>query len=102
MLLKIVAPGDIAIYGTLCALSSLKRRQIKSLILENSTFGTFIEQEPYIRDLIEAYMGSNFKTVLELLSRFSVRLCPISYISVSQFPFLDETLHGHPSFTPRP
>lgn len=69
-----MAPGDIAIYGTLCALSSLSRSAIKVQVLENSIFGVYIEQEPYVRDLIEAYMGSNFKSVLELLSRYSVRI----------------------------
>ena len=71
---QLVAPGDIAIYGTLCALSSLSRSAIKAQILENSIFGVYIEQEPYVRELIEAYMGSNFKSVLELLSRYSVRI----------------------------
>jgi len=70
---KLVAPGDIAIYGTLCALASFQRSSIKSRILENSIFGAYIEQEPYIRELIEAYMNSNFKVVLEVLSRYSTR-----------------------------
>jgi COP9 signalosome complex subunit 1 len=69
-----VAPADIAIYGTLCALATFPRSAIKAKILENSVFGAYVEQEPYIRELIEAYMNSNFKTVLELLSRYSVRL----------------------------
>ncbi|EDR00057.1 uncharacterized protein LACBIDRAFT_192125 [Laccaria bicolor S238N-H82] len=78
----LIAPGDIAIFGTLCALASFSRSAIKSRVLENSIFGAYIEQEPYIRELIAAYMNSNFKTVLELLSRYSTRhyvdihLCP--------------------------
>jgi hypothetical protein len=71
---QLVAPGDIAIYGTLCALSSLSRNAIKAQILENSVFGAYIEQEPYIRELIEAYMGSDFKRSLEILARYSVRV----------------------------
>jgi COP9 signalosome complex subunit 1 len=70
---KLIAPGDIAIYGTLCALATFPRSAVKSRILENSVFGAYIEQESYIRELIEAYMNSNFKTVLELLSRYSTR-----------------------------
>ncbi|TRM67147.1 G protein pathway suppressor 1 [Schizophyllum amplum] len=69
----LIAPSDIAIYGTLCALSSYSRSAIKAQILENSVFGAYIEQEPYVRELIEAYMGSKFKIVLELLSRYSTR-----------------------------
>jgi COP9 signalosome complex subunit 1 len=69
---QLVSPGDIAIYGTLCALSSLSRNAIKSQILENSTFAAYIEHEPYIRELIEAYIASDFKAALEILSRYSV------------------------------
>ncbi|KAJ7028669.1 26S proteasome subunit RPN7-domain-containing protein [Mycena alexandri] len=70
---RLIAPGDIAVYGVLCALASLKRSALKTEILENSTFGVYIEQEPYVRELVEAYLSSNFKTVLELLNRYSSR-----------------------------
>ncbi|KAJ7178076.1 26S proteasome subunit RPN7-domain-containing protein [Mycena filopes] len=70
---RLIAPGDIAVYGVLCALATFKRSALKTEILENSTFGVYIEQEPYVRELVEAYLSSNFKTVLELLSRYSAR-----------------------------
>ncbi|KAG6816086.1 hypothetical protein H0H87_008748 [Tephrocybe sp. NHM501043] len=69
----VISPGDIAVYGTLCALSSLPRTALRTNLLDNPVFGVFIEQEPYIRELIEAYMSSDFKTVLELLNRYSTR-----------------------------
>ena len=51
---------------------------IRAQILDNDTFGVYIEQEPYVRELIDAYMGNRFKTVLDILERNSVRtpLCP--------------------------
>ncbi|KAN0094428.1 26S proteasome subunit RPN7 domain containing protein [Tylopilus felleus] len=70
---KLVAPGDIAIYGTLCALASLSRSAIKAQLLQNPIFSAYIEQEPYVRDVIQAYMSSDFKTTLEILSRYSTR-----------------------------
>ena len=93
---QLVAPGDIAIYGTLCALATFQRSAIKSRILENSIFGSYIEQEPYMRELIEAYMNSNFKVVLELLSRYSVRFfCFLltSFHLYLDFFFLFQTRH---------
>ena len=42
---------------------------LKAQLLESS--GLYIEQEPYVPEPIEAYMGSHFKTVLELLSQYS-------------------------------
>ncbi|KIJ64919.1 hypothetical protein HYDPIDRAFT_89529 [Hydnomerulius pinastri MD-312] len=70
---KLVAPGDIAIYGTLCALASLSRSAIKAQLIDNPVFSVYIEQEPYVRDLIQAYMASDFRTTLDLLSRYSTR-----------------------------
>lgn len=80
---QIAAPSDIAIYGVLCALATFSRTSIKAQVLDNDSFSQYIEQEPYIRELVEAYMGSRFNSVLELLERYSVRSCfppfPIVY-----------------------
>ena len=70
--LQLIAPGDIAIYATLCALATFPRPAIRSAVLENDTFGLYIEQEPYVRELLEAYMNNRFKTVLETLERYSL------------------------------
>ncbi|KAJ3833569.1 26S proteasome subunit RPN7-domain-containing protein [Lentinula raphanica] len=70
---KLVSPGDIAIYGCVCALASLSRSAFKAQVLENIPFGVYIEQEPHVREIIEAYMASNFKGVLETLSKYSTR-----------------------------
>ncbi|EPQ50766.1 PCI-domain-containing protein [Gloeophyllum trabeum ATCC 11539] len=70
---KLVASGDIAVYGTLCALASMSRSAIKSRVLENETFSVYIEQEPYVRDIVDAYMSNRFKAVLDLLEKYSTR-----------------------------
>ncbi|KAI5121928.1 hypothetical protein M0805_000257 [Coniferiporia weirii] len=70
---KIITASDIAIYGTLCALATLSRRAIKAQLLENDVFSIYLEQEPYVRELVNAYMSSRFKTVLELLDKYSPR-----------------------------
>lgn len=71
-----VLPSDIAVYGTLCALASLSRSAIKAAVVENDTFSFYLEQEPYIREILDAYMASKFKDVLYLLDRYSVRVFP--------------------------
>ncbi|KAG6331018.1 hypothetical protein ID866_8073 [Astraeus odoratus] len=83
---KLVVPSDIAIYGTLCALASLSRSAVKSQTVENAVFATYMEQEPYVRELVQAYMSSDFKTVLELLSRYSTR----HYIDIHLSPHVYE------------
>ncbi|KAM5536787.1 hypothetical protein V8D89_009505 [Ganoderma adspersum] len=70
---RLIAPGDVAIYATLCALATFSRPQIKAQVLDNDNFGVYIEQEPYVRELLEAYMNNRFKTVLESLDRYSTR-----------------------------
>ena len=69
---QLVTQNSVTIYGTLCGLASMTRGAIKVQLLDNPVFGLYIEQEPYIRELLEAYINSNFKTALELLSRYSV------------------------------
>lgn len=79
---QLISPSDIAIYATLCALASFDRSVIRTEVLDNDTFGVYIEQEPYIRELLESYMGNRFKTVLELLERYSTR----HYIDMHLYP----------------
>jgi len=66
---KVIAPGDVAIYGVLSALASMSRNAIKVNYYENENLGYFYEQEPYIREMLDAFMANKFRTVLELLER---------------------------------
>jgi len=69
----LIAPGDVAIYGALCVLATFSRGAIRAQVLDNDKFGPYIEQEPYVRQLLDAYMGNRFKDVLEILDRYSTR-----------------------------
>ena len=95
-----MSPGDIAIYSTLCALASLSRQAIKKQIIENQAFGAYIEHEPYVRELMEAYLASNFKTVFEIVSRYSVRLSSpllafLYFVMLISYDGTDAALRGH-------
>ena len=76
ILIKIISPSDIAVYGTLCALATLNRGAINAQLLQSDTFSIYLEHEPYVRELLSAYMSSKFKIVLELLEKYSVSACP--------------------------
>ena len=54
--------------------------------LVQMVFATYIEQEPYVRDLSSSGVPIDFKTVLELLTRYSVRV--LSYIHPAIHPYL--------------
>ena len=66
---SIVAVGDIGVYATLCALATLGRNELKARVLEGE--GLAGEGEG-MKELLDAWMASNFRAVLELLERFSV------------------------------
>jgi hypothetical protein len=72
---QLVAPSDIAIYATLCALASLSRSAVKATLVDNEPFGYILEQEPYVREILDAYMNSKFQVMLALLNKHSVSLC---------------------------
>jgi len=64
---EIIAPNDIAIYGGICALISFNREELKNKIIENTKFKTYLELEPQILDLINAYYNSKYINMLEIL-----------------------------------
>jgi len=70
---EIVSPSDIAILGVLCSLASLPRSAIKVAVVDSETFSMFIEQEPYIREILDAYISSKFRLVLDILERNSAK-----------------------------
>jgi len=67
---NIVSAGDIAVYATLCALATLSRAELKSRVIESE--GLAGEGEG-MKELLDAWMASNFRTVLGLLDKFSAR-----------------------------
>ncbi len=69
----------------------MPRAAIKAQLLDNAVFGVYIEQEPYVRELLEAYINSNFKTTLGLLSKYSVR--PNIYIVLTPSWYGVQTRH---------
>jgi COP9 signalosome complex subunit 1 len=88
----IVSVGDIAVYATLCALATLGRSELKARVIESE--GLAGEGEG-MKELLDAWMASNFRTVLGLLEKYSVssqrsifEFTPASNQSSSDFPGL--------------
>jgi 26S proteasome subunit RPN7 len=65
----IISVGDIAVYATLCALATLGRSELKARVVESE--GLAGEGEG-MKELLDAWMASNFRAVLGLLEKFSV------------------------------
>jgi len=71
---EIISPNDIAIYGGLCALTSFDRTELKRKVIENTKFKTYLELEPQILDLINAFYNSKYITMLEILDNIKPSL----------------------------
>jgi len=71
---EIIAPNDIAIYGGICALISFDRKELKNKVIENTKFKTYLELEPQILDLINAYYNSKYITMIEILDTIKPNL----------------------------
>lgn len=50
----------------------MTRSAIKVNFHESETFSYFLEQEPYTRELLNAFMSNQFKAVLDILEKQSV------------------------------
>jgi COP9 signalosome complex subunit 1 len=66
----IISPNDIAVYGGLCALASMDRRDLQRRVLENSNFRTYLELEPQIRRAIVFFVSSRYTACLDILEAY--------------------------------
>ncbi|KAL3649528.1 COP9/signalosome complex subunit Csn1 [Castilleja foliolosa] len=80
---EVIAPQDIATYGSLCALASFDRAELKSKVIDNINFRNFLELVPEIRELINDFHTSNYASCLEYLGNLKANL------------LLDIHLHDH-------
>ncbi|KAI0060391.1 hypothetical protein BV25DRAFT_1807315 [Artomyces pyxidatus] len=66
----LLAAGDVGVYATLCALATMGRMEVKRKVMEGDGLATDGEG---MKALLEAWMASRFRVVLELLDRYSAR-----------------------------
>ena len=63
----IVAAEDIALYGTLCALASLDRAELRRSLHENPNFKAFLELTPDVRALAQNFVAGRYGDCLAYL-----------------------------------
>lgn len=66
----VVTGNDIAVYGGLCALASMDRRQLQERVLNNANFRQFLELEPHVRRAISAFVQSKYTGSLSILDSY--------------------------------
>ncbi|KAH6779835.1 COP9 signalosome complex subunit 1 [Perilla frutescens var. hirtella] len=80
---EVIAPQDVATYGSLCALASFDRAELKTKVIDNANFRNFLELVPEIRELINDFHTSHYASCLEYLGNLKANL------------LLDIHLHDH-------
>ena len=63
----ILSPNNIALYGGLCALSSLDRSELHKQVFSSPSFKLFLELEPQLREAIHKFYESKYPKCLSLL-----------------------------------
>ncbi|KAI6246573.1 COP9 signalosome complex subunit 1 [Erysiphe necator] len=79
----ILIANDIAIYGGLCALATLERKELETKVLRNSNFRTYLELEPHIRRAITYFINGRYSDCLNILQTYHTDY------------YLDIYLHNH-------
>ena len=67
---EVMTPNDVAVYGGLCALVSMDRKQLLSDVLENGGFRAFLELEPHIRAAITSFCAAKYAQCLSTLEDY--------------------------------
>ena len=67
---EVLTPSDIAVYGGLCALATMKRGELQSRVLDNTNFRNYLEMEPHIRRAITYFVSSKYSSCLRILDSY--------------------------------
>ncbi|KAI9341559.1 26S proteasome subunit RPN7-domain-containing protein [Zopfochytrium polystomum] len=66
---EVLSANDVATYGSLCALASFERSELKNKVFDNSEFKQYLELEPQIREILELFYSSKYGQCLSLLAK---------------------------------
>jgi len=80
---EIVSAQDVALYGGVCALASFDRQELRTRVIDNAAFRSFLELFPDVRELVHDFYGSRYASCLSYLDKMRPDLV------------LDLHLHAH-------
>ncbi|KAI9836349.1 MAG: hypothetical protein M1838_005075 [Thelocarpon superellum] len=67
---QVLTANDVAVYGGVCALASMDRKELQTRVLENAGFRNYLELEPHIRRAITFFCNSKYSQCLEILDAY--------------------------------
>ena len=65
--LGILAPINVAVYGSLCALATFSRHELASQLINSASFKQFSELDPQLRDAVAKFHESKYAACLSIL-----------------------------------
>lgn len=68
----IASAGDVALYGVICALATFPRPALKSEVVDCLQFRGFMDHEPHVREMLDAFWNCDYKRVLHGLETHKV------------------------------
>lgn len=77
----IITPNNVAVYGCLCALATYDRRELKLHVIQSSTFKSFLELEPQLREILFKFNESKYAICLKLMDQMKDHLLLDMYLS---------------------
>lgn len=77
----IITANNVAVYGCLCALATYDRRELKAHVIQSSSFKSFLELEPQIREILFKFNESKYAICLKLMDQMKDHLLLDMYLS---------------------
>ncbi|KAK0085824.1 hypothetical protein PV325_004351 [Microctonus aethiopoides] len=78
---ELLSPGNVALYGGLCALATFDRHELQKQVIFSSSFKLFLELEPQLRDIIFKFYESKYASCLKLLDEIRDNILLDMYIA---------------------
>jgi COP9 signalosome complex subunit 1 len=63
----VLAPVNIAVYGSLCALATYTRQELATQLINSASFKQFSELDPQLRDAVAKFYESKYAACLAIL-----------------------------------
>jgi COP9 signalosome complex subunit 1 len=80
----VIAPQDVAVYTTLCALATFERDELRTKVIANQALRAFLEHVPEMNELIHDFYNGRYASMLTILDRMKV-LLPLSFCAFADF-----------------
>eukprot|EP00298_Acanthocystis_sp_HF-20_P005372 c15561_g1_i1.p1 GENE.c15561_g1_i1~~c15561_g1_i1.p1 ORF type:complete len:434 (-),score=169.19 c15561_g1_i1:21-1280(-) len=84
----IISCQDIAVYGTLCAMASFDRAELKAKVINNNKFSSFLELVPELKEILSSFCESRYTKCLQELQK----LLPTFLLDIHLRPFVNGML----------